>query len=738
MLRANKLVIQDAIGKDEYAKLERGETTLDDYILPSGLSLNIPRSSLVGGVVDELFFAFDSSPTIGGTFYHMQPSWSKYIWRGLGLWAGNNGHPPGFLEYFDGPSGDAQMRSAVVDALRRLEANEGAVSALGAARTEMKTFINEMEGVLVVDTVTGDATGAEGADAELVAEASEKFQDLWENVNDRSEYLLNKAGDLAGGQLLTRGVFGLFMPSNPQTFSHQSHLEDAYYASRDFVAGQQIPEIRNATDYETFASLMTAWWDDETGDTAKSILQELYPGMDMWWKGKSYWVDGTVPIEVDEIGDYFDQVNAGLRAVKPPEIFLLDEARSGLSLLKEQEIRETFGSSGAEAVQSILTNYGEFKSISEEIELGYAELEWFDDLFFDGAYADYQDRERRTAPRLVEELRLATFDKFKNLDHMSDLIADIADATPDEQADLARQLSQANRVTRDRIYDLLDSPEYEGAITDRERILEQWWTQVDAYYDQVDAIFAPLDDPSLTSEDRGLVFEKWRMFQNEMHNQPIVIDGVEFPNELERSWSSKTEEEKQRKRLRDISKKPEWLSTLQIEHIAEQYPEASRYLPTDTALYDQLTEFKDTTKAAVEAGELSQYRANLANDEADKLFTQAMLEQGRTDELLWINSTPLERLELLNDVPTYLEAVMPYYHNLVGTLRANDVSLKSTSADARKIKTAFYGVVAEHLANVPGGAQQFLDLGLTMFGDDFDAPDEIAAVLFFDDRFSDL
>ncbi len=737
MLRANKLVIQDAIGKDEYAKLERGETEIDDYTLPSGLNLRIPRSSLVGGVVDELFFAFDSSPTLGGTFYHMQPSWSKYIWRGLGLWAGNDGHPPGFLEYFDGPTGDAQMRSAVVDALRRLEANEGAVSRLDEARNKLGSFVKEMENVLIVDATTGDVRGIEGVDPDLVASASETFQDLWEDVNDRSEYLLGRAGDLAGGQLLTRGVFGLFMPSNPQTFATQSHLEDIYYTSQDFVAGEAIPEIRNATDYETFATLMTAWWEDETGDAAKLILQELYPGMEMWWKGKYYWVDGTQPIESSEIEDHFAQVAAGLKEVKPPEVFLLDEARGGMSLLKEAEIRDRFGV-GAEGVQNILTNYGEFQALGEEIELGYAELEWFDDLFFDGAYADYMSRERRTAPRLVEELKLATIDKFRNLDDMSGLIADIVDATPDEQMALSRQLSQARRETRDLIYDLMDSPEYEGAITDRERILTQWWAEVDKHYDAADAIFGQLDDPTLTSEERGLVFEQWRMYQNDQYGKPIVIDGVEYPNEFERSWASKSDEEKRQKRLRDIGKRPEWLSLYQIDHLTEQYPEAAEYLPSDTALYDQLTEFKDTTKAAVEAGEISQYRANEANSKATELFNALMLEEGRVQELKWINATPLERLELIEDVPPYLEAVMPYYHNLVGTLRANDISLKSTSADARKIKGAFYGIVADHLANVPGGAQQFLDLGLTMFGDDFDAPDEIAAVLFFNDRFSDL
>lgn len=737
LLRVNKIVIQEAIGKDEYAKLETGATKMEDYVLPEGLKLRIPRSSLVGSLVDDLFFAFDASEFGAGTFYHMQPSWAPYIWRGLGLWAGNDGHPPGFLEFFEGPSGEAMMYSAVTDGIRRLEASEGAVTKLHDKRNTMKAFIDEMEGILVVDVLTGDVTGAEGANPELVAEASEKFQDLWEDVQDQSEYILNRAGDLAGGQLITRGVFGLFLPSNPQSYLQNAHLEDAYYQSKDFLAGEGIPEIRNATDYETFASLMTAWWEDETGDSAKMLLQELYPGMEMWWKGKSYWTEGTVPAEVEDIDDYFRLVGDGSIQMKPPEVFMLDQAHSALSLLKEAEIRQEFGE-GAEAVVNILTNYSRYKDLAEEIELGHADLDWFDDLFFEGAYDDYQNRERRTVPRLTEELKLATFDKFKNLDDIAEVVADIADASPDEAADLARQLSTANRESRDLIYELLDLPEYEGVVTERERILELWWNEVDAYYEQVDAIFAPLQDPTLDSDQRNLVFENWRMFQDANHEQPIVIDGIELPNEIERSWSSKTEEEKQRKRLRDISKKPEWLSTVQIAHLEEEYSGITQYMPRDRGIYDALTEFKNETKRLVDAGEISQYQGNKDNAEAEEMLAEQLIEQGRGDEIIWRNATPLERMELLDSVPPMLDGIMPYYRNLVGSMRANDVSLKSTSADAVKAKGAFYDTLVAHLAAVPGGAQQFMDLGLTMFGDDFDAPDEIAAVLFFNDRYNDL
>ena len=132
------------------------------------------------------------------------------------------------------------------------------------------------------------------------------------------------------------------------------------------------------------------------------------------------------------------------------------------------------------------------------------------------------------------------------------------------------------------------------------------------------------------------------------------------------------------------------------------------------------------------------YRRNQVVDAAEELFTQRMLEQGRHDELLWINATPLERLDLIGNVPPMLEAIMPEYRNVVQTFRANDLSLASTSPEAVKVKVAFFTQVANHLGSIPGGAQQFYDLGLEMFGDDFDSPDEIGAVLFFNDRFNDL
>jgi hypothetical protein len=372
------------------------------------------------------------------------------------------------------------------------------------------------------------------------------------------------------------------------------------------------------------------------------------------------------------------------------------------------------------------------------LEIGYAELEWFDELVFDGAYADFQSRERRNFPTLAEEVKLAVIDKFRNLEHMDVLISDIVDATPDEQADLARQLSTARREALDSVYELFSNPEYDGAFNEREKVAKAYFEEVDKYYDRVDEIFAPLSDPALTSEERSLVFENWRMFQNEIDGQKIVVDGYEFTHEIDRSWGSKTEEERQRRRLRDIAKKPEWLSTVQARRLVEEYPEIAQYLPADYTLYDELTAFKNETKALVEAGELSSYRAGQLNDEAEKLFNQQMIEQGRERELQWINATPLERLALIDNVPPFLEAIMPQYNHLVQVFRANDLSLASTSMEATKIKVAFFEMVAQHIASVPGGAQAFYDLGANMFGDDFDAPDEIGNVLFFNDRFGDL
>ncbi len=738
MLRVNKDSIVEAIGESEYNKLLRGDTLIDDYRLPSGVELAIPRSSLIGTVIDDLFFAFDSSETPLGTFYHMQPSWSKYIWRGLGAWAGNDGHPNGFVEFFDGPAGTGQVEAAITDGIRYLEMHEGAVTALRAQASDLHAFIKQSTDTFVWDAAKNTIAPVEGVDAGSFAAAEQEFQEKWEALDLASQTLMNRAGDLAGGQLLTRGLFGLFLPSNPSTYAENAHLEGALWSSKDFAEGEDIPTVKGVTDFEMFAQLMTDWWEDPAGDTAKLTLKALHPELEMFWKGSSFWADGTKPIEAQDAEDFFRLSGEELIQQMPGEIFLMDQVKSGAMLMKEAEIRRQFGEDPMEAVRNILTNYEDYKAIGEEMDIMYAEWEWFDDLFFDGQYADFQSRERRTAPRLAEEVRLATIDKFRNLDEISDIVADITDATPDEAADLSRRLRELGRESRDRIYELLDLPEYQGAIGERERILGEWWKQVDDHYAEIGEIFAPLDDPGLSSEEQGLVFENWRIYQNEHDSVPFVVDGVELPNEFQRSWSSKTDEERENKRLRDITKPPAWLSDLQIQRIAEQFPSVAGYLPADTAVYDELTAFKNKTKRLVAAGEMTQNRATEFNKEAEALVSARLVEEGREKEVVWMNATPLERLEIAENVPPYLQALMPHYHNVVGTLRANDTSLKSTATDVKRLRNAFWALVDQHLANVPGGYGEFKNLGLIMFGDDYDNVNEIGALLFFDDRYNSL
>ncbi len=684
----NGEALEEAFGTDTYEDLLDGTVQLDTVIaqIPEDMQLVIPRSSMWENLAEEFINPFGEEPNFGrGILNSISPSALQYVYRGLGILDGDLGGLDGFLQTLtDSPQSQMQITGEVLSSIAYLESTEGVI-------TKRQKIANEL--FEIQNTTDPEALDPDSDDAK-------RFRQLMTELEDWDAEIVRRANNMAGGNLILRGLLGWTTPGTPQMYWDEQAITSEFWGSRRFA--EQLQETGRADltdsfdgvrvtkfeDLERIAELTNAWLTDETGTLAKAWVLDNYPSLLAFTQGRTYWGPAGPPKEFDTIDDYFEAVRNGDRLPYDPEVFIQKIGRLGIVADFESDIIRNTGTNDPIAQAQFLLSpegYAWYSDRKEELGAQYDAMDWTDREVLSNVYGDYVNRNSTDELTLLEAAR----DEHRKVQDAVDYILNELDIDKSFSEDERRRFAgQLNSLTRG-VGDLIESY--------REKFDEDPFDQprdqiIIAYFDYLnETLYKPkaaLYDELVTAdgrEARSMIFEEIRDLENDHYNKAHTFqwgeESFQLTDSFTRSWALKTDEEKMNSYLRWLSGLPEWMNQFEMERLLENSPTLEQFIPSteaDFEIYREATELKrqvyEQGSTLDERGEplWSEYEMRKFTGQIDDGLEQWLIDNGRSGEVLYMRAWPIERLVLAQMLPQNLNEVQRYVTGIHQELDAMD------------------------------------------------------------------
>jgi hypothetical protein len=581
---------------------------------------------------------------------------------------------------------------------------------------------------------------------------------LQEKLNELEHFnhmLMKRANDNAGGSLIVRGLLGQMLPTTPRMVTDEMDGVAGYWTARsvaeearatgsvnyaDMIKGTPI---RNFDDLKRVAELTNAWMQDPSGDQAKVWMAQNNPALVAYTQGKSFWGPSGPPPEVQGFDQWIEQLESGDREAIAPEVFMGRLMRARIAMDREIAILTEYGNDPNAAAQAILLDYGKFQDLTEDFDMHYDALDFYDEYLFNGEYARYR-RDNLDEFTLYEAARDDLRLKQQEVRNVVDLL-EYANLTPSEHRQIRGILTTMLRDQSDAVERLAEiedgNPIWQNP---REQIVNRYFEQVaDPYYAGRNEIFATefFDN----KDDRRFLFDSVRIYENEAYMQNYEIEGhdgktLAVPAPMVRQWNGYSQQERQERLLAMIAKKPEWLNVFEADLLVRENSDFTEYLPhtiEKQGIYDQAAKWEWEIRefARQNPTELSQSQRDKAIREVREWLETELIEQGRGAEVLWRRAMPIQQLSMGGMLPQSLEPVVPYVNQIVAELAAAD---KSPTTNEGRIAFMWLADWMENdlFVNNPQSLSDYRDLGIVMY--DEPVMSAVHARLLQDDLFGEL
>lgn len=764
LYRYNRFALADHMGQDDYNKLLRGDIAPEDVVLPEGISLAVPGSSLWEEWIIPTIYPFGKTDSVTASIYSMVPSTFQYAFRALGIWnmsgedkfwtTDENGEiklDSGFLEAFSTPMTKTQIASEIISQLQHLEASEGLLTQWAAEVDKLNRLMEEgVAAGLVFSGQEGNVTVTNpGEDPER----ARAFEEQSLRLLDLNSRIVKRATDNAGGSLLFRFLMGSLSPATPRMmYEEQVRIAD-YWNARDVAEGGadfeggamvgRLPRRGGAKSVADFNTLLTKFLEDPSGDAAKAHLRQNHPEIWAFSFGKTFWGPGGPPPEVEGLEEWAKQIESGDRLSMPFDVFMQRVGRAGLAMEREVALIERYGNDPVRAAIGILNDWEGYMEIVEESRTKYAGLDYFDEFANGGDYLAWKDRNRGLAPVFAEELN-ARFEALAEAAAEMEDVAPAQDMTIEERKEFTGILKNVARQYRDIVQAYRDDLDDRGWQSPRERTLSWYFDSVMApYYEKLSELYEAVDNAT-DSEDRSRAFDAITEFQTESYLTRVFdAAGNEFPNPREWTWNKRTDEDKQQRRGKWIVGRPDWLDLQGTQELVAGNPALAEYLPTT---YEELQDWKLYSQARDRIADMAEPTGPLGEPEltyGERIKAQQNLEaqlrdrlisQGREGELLWLEMYPVERLAVAGELP---DSMMEWVES--ATWIRNRLAVEEvgpTSTVGRQLFGQVYQALAEAMAQDEQLRQDFYRIG-ELYYDEF-TYDTIFARLMYGDTFGEV
>jgi hypothetical protein len=615
------------IGKRYVDNIMTGDNR-DNLVLPEGVTISIPGTAFSDWVKPALYpFGMPSNEL--RFWEEMLPSTWQYFMRGWGLYSGVS-DPNNFWNY-DPETGELTASEGIIDtfmlpsaydrasaasnihlAFRQLEYEAWARKKETGEPTYLERLTQIQNRIYELETLA-DLSGIGSSRVDIgfgsaaepinMSPAEREYAQLVTEFQQVQQEFMSKAYQRAGSMMIARGLMGATSPVTPRMIDEEQQIVRAYWQSRDAVeyadqvngrlgAGlTALPadfELIHQDDFgEFFNTMYTAWLGEGNGDEARSHLKSAFPELWAYAFGSYYWGPSGEPAVPGDTDELFRQIEEGLKDPFPPGVFIQRIMRSGFNMSKEAELVERFGNNDVKAAIAILNDWNTYEGITEKSSLDYASMDYIDEQFFGGQYADWRDRNAEDKFNLDENRRERLNNYLRVIEEVEGMIptmTDFENLTFEERQNMTTQLKILSQGVRG-IWES-EGGEFTNAQNGREQVLSWYFSNVvGGYYEEV-ADAWELINSAQSDYDRDKAFDRLRDVHN-LHyaRRTQHPSGEIFPSVHEWTWNRLSNEEKKEKVDASLAKPAFWYSMPEILHILEVYPEAASILPTSLDEY---------------------------------------------------------------------------------------------------------------------------------------------------------
>jgi len=691
VLRWNEDLLIEELGDEVYRRMVDGSL---DPILPAGLQLQLPGTSLIKTLTDRIIFPFERVETTTDVMWAYVPDVYNHLFRSMGLWLDDGDGEGGFMPMaFDAPSQFA-METETGSQLAQLEANEGLLSQL-ELESQQLAYLASQIGISQEDL----AKIANPADPRVV-----EYQEQQRRIEEKVQMILTRATDNAAGTMLTRFLMGMVMPATPRFKNFEDDMRSDFYVAREWAEagdaryapgqagewkpGQYVgaPKVRTKEDLIRFGATVERFLEDPSGSASKAWFRENYPGVYASLLGRSFWAGLGEPPEFTSIDEHFQQIEEGLVEAYSPGVQLQRIQRFGVSADLEIALAETFGNVPTTSAVSILWNQRDYKALKDKANERYDVLDTMDDMFNDSEYQHHRNTafEEEDSLTILQEKRRQMDMYLDSVDEILTAI-DTLDLDPQKERELNAALGNFSRKIRNGLTALRADTDFKQ--NDRDRLLSMYYEEVvTPYYERLSVMYdAAFDADSSTT--RTQVFEEIRQFKNAAYINSPQMAGLNVPSEQERYWNSLSVEQQQQRIEKSIGQPPNWQSQHLIDRTVEKYPDAAQYLPTTER---EMSPHLEAARVKAEAAALNRSlnpitgELMLTTGDRNKIYKQAderlreiLHETGRGSEAWYLDAQPIQRLSVVGALPGILEPAVEGVNAIMGHLEAVDKGPKS-------------------------------------------------------------
>jgi hypothetical protein len=745
-MNADLLRKTGAFDRLELNEFMRGVTNLENVPIKADVSLRIPGSSVIGELLDQVFFPFDQVESGVGVINGYVPSWGNFFFRGWGLhnaigedepWTlGANGEiiftnqgddvssdiANMFVNYALPPETRTYMAGEITVALQYLEATEGVLTSHFENVEEYNNLLEEYvnQGLQVV--TTEDGPEFKYAEHPALREAAEQLEALYEEIENHNAMIVQRATNIASFGGMVRGLAGFFGPGNPRLVWEDMEKRSLYYDSRDAIsdahivggqlAGVQLENISGVTDLQSFMTLANMWYDDTTGDKAKSFMKEKYPEVLPFLKGRYYWGPGGDPPDYKDYNTFVDQVRAGNQLPISPEVSIIQQLKQDNSITREVAIVEAYGNDPLKAAAEILWDWSEYRdNVEARYRMQADFIDMLDEHMFDGKYQEWDNREKENWPLLTDHIYNMFSDLGKDIDlALEALSVNYETGSLLDVTNVADDLEAAARG----IYRVAEQYEekFTGNQSPRERLVSQYFTNIYAPFLEKKAEFARRRVAAFASKDeRNLIHTEERVWENSLMAEPVYLygpDGTQVlaPNPLQYRAKASTPETQQQFITGNVMGNPRWNNLFDNQQLVSEFPQLSKYLPTamvEMKPYDEYDIKRRDIEVAYDFGQITSSQRSDLLDQIEEELRAYLQVNGKSGEAQYmLDFTPAERFAeagMLDEFP-FLKNGVANIRLIMDQAKAAGFGVKNSNA-VRPTYISMKNEILERMNNDP-------------------------------------
>lgn len=698
-----------------YEGILSGDVDPSTVTIPDLTVLNLPQSSLYDALSDT-FMPFGEIQSLWDLPANFMPSSFRWVAAGFALqnepddefWKDSD-----FSSVFGGllpEINEAQMASQLNEAFMYLEAHD-LVNGKGPFERiqEKEARIQEMLG----------------------RDPNADVNELRKEIDLDIDAFLNRVQKVAAESLILRGLTGQFLPTTPGHVRREEEMIRNFWDTKDYADSlrtgegkMRLKNFKSMEEVDQYKEQLAAWLDDPTSDRARAAFRKHNPQLMAYLTPKTFY---TAPVpDIQSYEEYQRQIEAGEREPSPLHVTMWRARSASIQADYYNKYISEFGGDPLTAAADALQNRSRYDELREERNQAYQALEMWDDMH-GGVYdnwrtENYDDVETWAQDQINDRLNTVRdnmnilFELEDYLDVELDLegIAGLNSGIRGAISEISQAIRSYNELTDE----VQQRNPYEEAINRYfEDVYIPYAQQISDLYDQL---------PEVADDERqSLIYERIKFVKNQYADTLVYLDGnttVPFPNPLEYSWQGKSEEERQIKRQQWVTRPVEWMDLDQAKRILEVAPELEPYVPSsrgDFDVYRQFTMTKLQIEEMFENNEITRSERRKAVDNLEADLRQYLVNAGRGKEVVMMDLTPYEKLEVSGLLPDTLANfrvgdgilgdVVRYYKEV---LEANEES--AGTIVGRQVTQPLYDLVTHAYFTNPDMRDTLQDLGTNL------------------------